>query len=95
MTLFDLAHSASILVAAAIGYYFGYATEGAIGIACFFIGRELTQAEYKWIQRYGNGKRANMPWYGSLDYRVWDTHSFWWNLTLPLTLTLLIAMVAK
>jgi hypothetical protein len=90
MTLFDLAHTASVFVAASIGYFFGYAIEGAVLMMTFFVGRELTQAEYKWIQRYGLGRRYNLPWWGALDPRVWDTHSFWWNTTLPLLVTILI-----
>lgn len=90
MTLFDLAHTASVLVAALIGYFLGFAAEGAVLITTFFVGRELTQAEYKWIQKYGLGKRRNMPWWGALDHRVWDTHSFWWNTILPLLVTILI-----
>lgn len=47
---------------------------GVIG-ATFFIAREHTQAEYRWIIKYGLGKRINMPWYGGLSYKVWDTGS--------------------
>jgi hypothetical protein len=91
--LFDLSHSISIVVAATIGYFFGYVDLGAVLMMVFFVGRELTQAEYKWIQRYGQGKRRNMPWWGSLDYRVWDTHSFWWNTTLPLIVCIIIVLI--
>lgn len=44
---------------------------GAIG-STFFIGREHTQAEYRWIEKFGQGKRANMPWWGGFDVRIWD-----------------------
>lgn len=90
MTLFDLSHTASVLAAGLLGYFFGFAAEGAVLMMTMFVGRELTQAEYKWIQRYGLGRRYNMPWWGALDPRVWDTHSFWWNTTLPLLVTILI-----
>lgn len=90
MTLFEWIHTASVLVAALIGYFFGFATEGAILVMTYFVGREIAQAEYRWIQRYGLGKRRNMPWWGPLDYRVWDSHSFWWNTILPLLVTILL-----
>ena len=61
----------------------------AVGVF-YFIGRELAQAEYKWINTYGGGFRKNMPWYGSLDYRVWDVHSWFWNLSLPIVIAALI-----
>ena len=32
----------------------------------FFIAREHTQAEYRWIEMFGHGKRMNMPWWGGL-----------------------------
>lgn len=48
---------------------------GAAFGAALFIGREHAQAEYRWIERFGNGKRANMPWWGGFDYRVWDLGS--------------------
>jgi len=59
----------------------------------FWIARELTQAEYRWIERYGNKLRKNMPWYAPLDYRVWDTHSFFWNMVLPFLLYILLMVL--
>ena len=46
----------------------------AIGCT-FFIAREHTQAEYRWITKLGNGKRANMPWWGGFYQRAWDAAS--------------------
>lgn len=51
-----------------------WASGGAIG-CIWFIAREHTQAEYRWIAQFGAGKRANMPWWGGFDYRVWDLAS--------------------
>ena len=51
---------------------------GGLGLAfgsALFIAREHTQAEYRWIAKYGEGKRANMPWWGGFDVRVWDIAS--------------------
>jgi len=48
---------------------------GALAGAGIFIGREHAQAEYRWIENYGNGKRANMPWYGGFSVKAWDTKS--------------------
>lgn len=42
----------------------------------WFIAREHTQSEYRWIAKFGHGKRANMPWWGVFDWRVWDMASF-------------------
>ena len=47
---------------------------GAIG-CMWFIAREHTQAEYRWIAQFGAGKRANMPWWGGFDRRAWNLPS--------------------
>lgn len=44
---------------------------GAAAACAWAISREITQAEYRWIERYGEGLRANMPWWGGFDARVW------------------------
>ena len=56
----------------------GYAT-GDWWVGCamtlFYIGREHAQAEYRWIERYGFGRRVNMPWWGGFDPKVWNLKS--------------------
>ena len=47
---------------------------GALG-CLWFIAREHTQAEYRWIAMFGHGKRANMPWWSGFDWRVLDMAS--------------------
>lgn len=44
---------------------------GAAAAVSWAVSREIAQAEYRWIERYGEGLRANMPWWGPLDLRVW------------------------
>lgn len=48
---------------------------GAAAASTFYLARELTQAEYRWITRFGSGRRANMPWWGQFDRRVWNAKS--------------------
>ncbi|MBO9580336.1 MAG: hypothetical protein J7498_05545 [Sphingobium sp.] len=62
--------------------------------SAFFFGREITQAEYRWIAAYGSGLRANMPWWGAFDPRVWNLHSLT-DCLLPLLLTAAIAGIAS
>jgi hypothetical protein len=83
-TLFELSHGITVFVSYMVGLYFNHPNKFAIAAIFFFIGREIAQAEYRWIERYGKGLRESMPWYGSIDPRVWDVHSFWWNLTFPI-----------
>lgn len=47
----------------------------AAGGACFYAGREHAQAEYRWIDAYGGGRRESMPWWGGFDPRVWNVKS--------------------
>ena len=43
--------------------------------ACFYIGREHAQAEYRYITEFCKGKRANMPWYGGWLPKAWNMKS--------------------
>lgn len=65
---------------------------GAATAAALWLGREQAQAEYRWIGAYGDGKRANLPSpFHALNPKVWDIHSWFWNLTLPVGVVLLVA----
>jgi hypothetical protein len=44
---------------------------GTAAACAWAICREITQAEYRWIEQLGEGRRANMPWWGGLDPQVW------------------------
>ena len=39
--------------------------------AAFYMGREFTQAEYRYIAAYCNGKRENMPWNAGILPAAW------------------------
>jgi hypothetical protein len=64
---------------------------GALVASCWAIAREITQAEYRWIELYGAGLRANMPWWGGLDWRVWQKVDPWLDWILPTILVWVIA----
>ena len=66
--------SQAFLMQIAIAPFFGW-WAGAIAGAFFFIGREHAQAEYRVIQKFYDGKRVNMPWWGGFDPKAWDTKS--------------------
>ena len=42
--------------------------------AAFYLGRELAQAEYRYIEAHGK-KRANCPWYCGLCPSAWTSKS--------------------
>jgi hypothetical protein len=64
---------------------------GALLAAGFYLGREIAQAEYRVIQTYYGGKRANMPWYGGFERRAWDKKSML-DWVLPLAAVLSVAL---
>ena len=61
--------------------------------ALVYLGREHAQAEYRWIEHHGSGKRANMPWWGGFDPKVWNVKSMLdWSAPLLTGLTLAITI---
>lgn len=48
---------------------------GAAFAIAYYLGREMAQAEYRVIQTYYAGKRANMPWWGGFQIRAWTLKS--------------------
>ena len=66
---------------------------GAAAASAWAISRELTQAEYRWIEAFGQGLRANMPWWGALDPRVWQRADPWLDWIVPVATAFLVAVV--
>ena len=74
--MINFQHSAyALLFMAIIGLLTGNWFAGAMLGVGFFLGREHAQAEYRVIQKFYDGKRANMPWYGGFEPRGWDRKS--------------------
>jgi hypothetical protein len=67
---------------------------GAAVAAAWAISREITQAEYRWIEHFGSGLRANMPWWGGFDPKVWSYTDPWFDWIVPLVTVVVIALVA-
>ena len=68
---------------------------GAVAASCWAISRELTQAEYRWIEQFGGGLRANMPWWGGFDLRVWQKGDPWLDWLAPCVVVVAIALAAS
>lgn len=58
-----------------------------VGIVCFFVSREIAQAEYKYIHLFCGGKRAGMAPFAWVSPVAWDSHSFWGNMTAPIAIS--------
>jgi len=67
---------------------------GAAAATSFFIGREIAQAEYRNIEHFYGGKRANMPWYGGFQKQAWTVKGLL-DWILPMALTIAIAFVVR
>jgi len=66
---------------------------GACLTSGYFLGREIAQAEYRWIEQFGSGLRINLPWWGAADPRVWSTADQLADWLGPVLATTMIAWV--
>lgn len=83
---------AAVTLQCAVGFAFGmWGIGGALG-CIWFVAREHTQAEYRWIAWFGYGKRANMPWWGGFDSRAWNAASLM-DWLMPVVVCLAVYMV--
>lgn len=86
------------LVALAIQAIIGIVTRnwwaGAALASGYFIGREVAQAEYRWIEQFGHGLRANLPLWGIFDLRVWAKPDQWADWIGPIASTPIAAWLA-
>lgn len=88
-----LEHSAyGILFMAIVILLTGNWIAGALFSSGYFLGREMAQAEYRVIQKYYDGRRSKMPWYGAFEARGWDKKSML-DWILPATVTIAIALI--
>jgi hypothetical protein len=70
----------------------GSRAAGACAAIAWAVAREVTQAEYRWIERFGDGLRANMPWWGGFDLRVWSRMDPWLDWLLPSVAVIAVAL---
>jgi hypothetical protein len=88
-------HSAyALLFMAIIGLLTGNWYAGACFGSAFFVGREHAQAEYRVIEHFYEGKRANMPWFGSFERRAWNLKCVL-DFVLPIIATTIALIIIK
>ena len=85
----------ALLMQIAVGALTGQWWYAAALPCALFIGREHACAEYRWIEQYGMGRRANMPWYGGFDARVWTTRDQWLDWIGPIVATMALALIME
>lgn len=81
----------ALILQAAVSLLVGNWWAGAAVASAYFLGREVAQAEYRWIELYGEGLRANMPWWGPFDLRVWSKLDQWIDWIGPVVATCALA----
>ncbi|MDT0508941.1 hypothetical protein [Novosphingobium sp. MMS21-SN21R] len=81
----------ALVIQAAVGLTTRNWWAGAALASGYFIGREIAQAEYRWIEQYGQGLRANLPWWGTFDLRIWPKPDQWADWIGPVVVTPLMA----
>ena len=79
-----------LLTVAAVRSWWG----GALVGAAWSLSREIAQAEYRWIEQFGHGLRANMPWWGGLDPAVWPKADQWLDWIVPSVAVAVVALSA-
>ena len=84
----------AILIQVLVALFVRSWAAAAVAASAWSLSREITQAEYRWIEQYGAGLRANMPWWGGLDLRVWQSPDPWLDWLVPVAATMLIALLA-
>jgi hypothetical protein len=96
MIHFGLVEHALVAIAlqAMIGLTTGKWWAGAGLASGYFVGREVAQAEYRWIEQFGDGLRANLPWNAVFDLRAWQTVDQTADWLGPVLATVTIALVA-
>lgn len=82
----------AVVIQLAIWVVTGSLWAGAIAASLGYLFREMTQAEYRWIEHHGSGLRANMPWWAPFDLREWSSKD-WTDWLGPLVATSLVAAV--
>jgi hypothetical protein len=85
----------AILIQLVVRFISGSWISGAAAACAWFLSREIAQAEYRWIEHFGAGLRANMPWWGGFDPQVWQRADPWLDWFVPSLATVGIALVAQ
>ena len=71
---------------------FGMSILGWLAGSAFYLGREVSQAEYRWMEAAGKN-RAEMPWYEGFKIWKWCDKSIWLDLIIPTTAGMIIVFL--
>ena len=89
-----LSHSFVSVVFTLVAFALGFdAICAALIVSAYWAAREVAQAEERFIHQHVPSKqRKDMPVMTAYyDKRAWDVKSFWWDMTVPFFLSMLLA----
>jgi hypothetical protein len=90
-----LAHPViALVIQVIIGLASGDWWLGAAAGSFYFVGREYAQAEYRNIEHNYGGRRANMPYFGGLEFRAWTLKGVL-DFVLPSLAVILVALLLQ
>ena len=71
---------------------FGMSILGWLAGSAFYLGREVSQAEYRWMAAAGKN-RTEMPWYEGFKIWKWCDKSIWLDLVIPAVVGMIIVFL--
>lgn len=84
----------AVLTQLLIGFITGDWLAATLVPVFFYIGREITQAEYRVIEQFYGKIRSNAPWYCGFELRAWNLKSVL-DFVLPLLICFFIYFIGE
>ena len=87
-------HTVISVAAVLLAFIFGEnPIVAAFAVSAFWLGREIAQAEYRYIEQSETRKREDMPWNAILKKESWTRKSILNDFLIPTFAAFLLALV--
>jgi len=87
-------HTIITAVLVTVGCVFGYGLESLLIISGFWLGREHSQAEYRYMKLKGIN-RSKLGFFDGFKKEAWDRDSFLNDLIIPVIIGILVILIYK
>ena len=87
-------HTIITAVLVTVGCIFGYGLETLLIVGGFWLGREHSQAEYRYMKLKGIN-RSKLGFFDGLKKEAWDRDSFLKDLIIPIIVGILVILIHK
>ena len=91
---YNFNHSIITAILVAAGCLFGYGFESLLIIGGFWLGREHSQAEYRYMKLKGINRRQ-LGFFDGFRIEAWDRDSFLNDLIIPIIICVLVILIYK